>query len=231
MNSFFVTGTDTDVGKTCVSASIAKHLRDIDVDVGVMKPFASGYKATPDSVSEDVEILMKYSGVKDPVDLVNPYYFEIPTSPYDASKQLNLEIDIYKVIESYKQLASIHDVVIVEGIGGIMTPISKNYFVSDLISDLRLSSFIVTGSKIGAVNHFMLTYEHVRQKNLNLKGFLVNQNVSDGYELTNLKHQIFGLTGRKVFGAIPYNHSFTIESYVENFPNFVDISNLGLENI
>jgi len=59
-----------------------------------------------------------------------------------------------------------------------------------------LSSFIVTGSKIGAVNHFMLTYEHARQKNLNLKGFLVIQNVSDGYELTNLKHQIFGLTGR-----------------------------------
>ena len=231
MNSFFVTGTDTDVGKTCVSAALAKHFRDNDVDVGVMKPFASGYKATPDSVSADVEILMKYSGVTDSIDLVNPYYFEIPTSPYDASKQLNLEIDISKVIESYNQLSSIHDIVIVEGIGGIMTPISRNYFVSDLISDLQLSSFIVTGSKIGAVNHFMLTYEHARQKNLNLKGFLINQNVSDGYELSNLKHQIFGLTGKKVFGAIPFNSSFTIESYVENFPNFVDISNLGLENI
>ena len=231
MNSFFVTGTDTDVGKTCVSAALAKHFRDNDVDVGVMKPFASGYKATPDSVSADVEILMKYSGVTDSIDLVNPYYFEIPTSPYDASKQLNLEIDISKVIESYNQLSSIHDIVIVEGIGGIMTPISRNYFVSDLISDLQLSSFIVTGSKIGAVNHFMLTYEHARQKNLNLKGFLINQNVSDGYELSNLKHQIFGLTEKKVFGAIPYNPSFTIESYVENFPNFVDILNLGLENI
>jgi len=210
MNSFFVTGTDTDVGKTCVSASIAKHLRDIDVDVGVMKPFASGYKATPDSVSEDVEILMKYSGVKDPVDLVNPYYFEIPTSPYDASKQLNLEIDISKVIESYKQLASIHDVVIVEGIGGIMTPISKNYFVSDLISDLQLSSFIVTGSKIGAVNHFMLTYEHVRQKNLNLKGFLVNQNVSDGYELTNLKHHAKFLVQFHTIIHLPLNRMLKI---------------------
>ena len=231
MNSFFVTGTDTDVGKTCVSAALAKYFRDNDVDVGVMKPFASGYKATPDSVSADVEILMKYSGVNDSIDLVNPYYFEIPTSPYDASKQLNLEIDISKVIESYNQLSSIHDIVIVEGIGGIMTPISRNYFVSDLISDLQLSSFIVTGSKIGAVNHFMLTYEHARQKNLNLKGFFINQNVSDGYELSNLKHQIFGLTEKKVFGAIPYNPSFTIESYVENFPNFVDILNLGLENI
>ena len=112
-----------------------------------------------------------------------------------------------------------------------MTPISKNYFVSNLISDLELSSFIVTGSKIGTVNHFMLTYEHAQQKKLNLKGFLINQNVSVGYELSNLKHQIFGLTGRKVIGAIPYNNSFTIESYVENFPNFVDMSNLGLENI
>ena len=156
-------------------------------------------KHLANSVSEDVEILMKYSEVTDPIDLVNPYYFEIPTSPYDACKQLNLEIDISKVIESYKQLTSIHDVVIVEGIGGIMTPISKNYFVSDLISDLQLESIIVTGSKIGTVNHLMLTYEHARQKNLKLKGFLVNQNVSDGYELSNLKHQIFGLTGTQSF--------------------------------
>ena len=231
MNSFFVTGTDTDVGKTCVSSAIAKHLRDIDVDVGVMKPFASGYKSSSNSVSEDVEILIKYSEVTDPIGLVNPYYIEIPTSPYDACKQLNLEIDISKVIESYKQLTSIHDVVIVEGIGGIMTPISKNYFVSDLISDLQLESIIVTGSKIGTVNHLMLTYEHARQKKLKLKGFLVNQNVSDGYELSNLKHQIFGLTGHKVFGAIPFQKSFNIESYVKNFLNFVDISDLGLENI
>ena len=231
MNSFFVTGTDTDVGKTCVSAAIAKHLHDNNVDVGVMKPFASGYKTTTDSISSDVEILIKYSGAKDSIDLVNPYYFEIPTSPYDACKQLNLEIDISNVIESYKQLTSIHDVVIVEGIGGIMTPISKNYFVSDLISDLQLESIIVTGSKIGAVNHLMLTYDHARQKNLKLKGFLVNQNVSDGYELSNLKHQIFGLTGNKVFGAIPFQKSFNIDSYVKNFSNFVDISDLGLENI
>ena len=69
------------------------------------------------------------------------------------------------------------------------------------------------------------------QKNLNLKGFVVNQNVPDGYELSNLKHQIFGLTGHKVFGAIPYYESFNIESYVQNFSNFVDISSLDFENI
>jgi len=231
MTSLFITGTDTDVGKTCVTAGIVNYLSKLNVDVGVMKPFASGYKANTNSVSEDVEILMRYSGVSDPVNLINPYYFEIPTSPYDASKQLNLEIDLSKVIDSYNKLSSMHDVVIVEGIGGLMTPLIKNYFVSDLISDLNLSSIIVTGSKIGSVNHIMLTYEHAQQKNLNLNGFVVNQNVSAGYELSNLKDQISDLTGEVIHGAIPYYDSFKIESYVESFSNFVDISNLGFENI
>ena len=231
MTSLFVTGTDTDVGKTCVTASIVNYLSKMNVDVGVMKPFASGYKATNDSVSDDVKILMKYSGVDDPIDLVNPYFFEIPTSPYDACKQLNLEIDISNVVDSYKQLTSIHDVVIVEGIGGIMTPISKNYFVSDLISDLQMNTIIVTGSKVGTVNHLMLTYQHVKEKNLCLNGFVINQNVSDGYELFNLKQQIIDLTGKTVYGTIPYQKPFNIESYVENFSNFIDISSLGFENI
>ena len=231
MNSLFVTGTDTDVGKTCITASIVSYLSKMNIDVGVMKPFASGYKATADSVSDDVKILMKYSRVNDPVDLVNPYFFEIPTSPYDACKQLNLEIEISRVIDSYKQLTSIHDVVIVEGIGGIMTPISKNYFVSDLISDLQMNTIIVTGSKVGTVNHLMLTYQHAKEKNLCLNGFLINQNVSDGYELSNLKQQIIDLTGQIVYGTIPYQKSFSIESYVETFSNFIDISSLGFENI
>ena len=231
MTSLFVTGTDTDVGKTCVTASIVSYLSRMNVNVGVMKPFASGYKATTDSVSDDVRILMKYSRVNDPVDLVNPYFFEIPTSPYDACKQLNREIDISKVINSYKQLTSIHDVVIVEGMGGIMTPISKNYFVSDLIADLQMNAIIVTGSKVGTVNHLMLTYQHVKEKNLGLNGFLINQNVSDGYESSNLKQQIIDLTGQTVYGTIPYQKSFNIESYVENFSNFIDISSLGFENI
>ena len=231
MNSLFITGTDTDVGKTCVTAGIVNYLSKMNVDVGVMKPFASGYKANEDSISEDVEILTKYSGVTDPVDLINPYFFEIPTSPYEACMKLNREIDISKVVDAYNQLISNHDVVIVEGIGGIMTPISQNYFVSDLISELKLNSIIVTGSKIGAVNHLMLTYEHSQQKNLNFNGFLINQNVPDGYELSSLRQQVSRLTGEKVFGAIPYHESFNLDSYVENFQNFVDLSYLGFKNI
>jgi dethiobiotin synthetase len=230
MKSLFVTGTDTDVGKTCVSASIVKNLRDMDIDVGVMKPFASGHKKNSSSLPQDVEILMKYSGSQDPIDLVNPYFFEIPTSPYDAAKILVQKINLQKVIDAYNKLLSSHDLVIVEGIGGLMTPITQNYFVSNLISELDIDTIIVMGSKLGTVNHTLLTYEHCKQMHLKLKGFIINQTEPNGYELTNLKQQIMELTSQIVYCAIPYHRNFDFDLYVDNFTNFVDISNFGLKD-
>ena len=230
MKSLFVTGTDTDVGKTCVSASIVKNLRDMDIDVGVMKPFASGHKKNSSSLPQDVEILMKYSGSQDPVDLVNPYFFEIPTSPYDAAKILVQKINLQKVIDAYNKLLSSHDLVIVEGIGGLMTPITQNYFVSNLISELDIDTIVVMGSKLGTVNHTLLTYEHCKQMHLKLKGFVINQTVPSGYELSNLRQQIMELTNQIVYCTIPYQKNFDLDLYIDNFTNFVDISNFGLKD-
>ena len=231
MKSLFVTGTDTDVGKTCVSASIVKNLRDMDIDVGVMKPFASGHKKNSNSLPQDVEILMKYSGSQDPIDLVNPYFFEIPTSPYDAAKILVQKINLQKVIDAYNKLLSSHDLVVVEGIGGLMTPITQNYFVSNLISELDIDTIIVIGSKLGTVNHTLLTYEHCKQMHLKLKGFVINQTEPSGYELSNLKQQIMELTNQIVYCTIPYQKNFDLDLYIDNFTNFVNISNFGFNDI
>ena len=230
MKSLFVTGTDTDVGKTCVSASIVKNLRDMDIDVGVMKPFASGHKKNSSSLPQDVEILMKYSGSQDPIDLVNPYFFEIPTSPYDAAKILVQKINLQKVIDAYNKLLSSHDLVIVEGIGGLMTPITQNYFVSNLISELDIDTIVVMVSKLGTFNHTLLTYEHCKQMHLKLKGFIINQTVPSGYELSNLRQQIMELTNQIVYCTIPYQKNFDLGLYIDNFTNFVDISNFGLKD-
>ena len=229
MKSLFVTGNDTDVGKTCVTASIVKNLRDMDIDVGVMKPFASGHKKNSNSLSQDVDILMKYSGSHDPIDLVNPYFFEIPTSPYDASKILARKISTQKVIDAYDRLLSSHDLVIVEGIGGLMTPITQNYFVSNLISEFDIDTIIVTGSKLGTVNHTLLTYEHCKQMHLKLKGFVINQTEPNGYELSNLKQQIMELTNQIVYCTIPYHKNFDLCIYVDNFIKNFDISNFGFK--
>jgi dethiobiotin synthetase len=231
MKSLFVTGNDTDVGKTCVTASIVKNLRDMDIDVGVMKPFASGNRKNSNSLSQDVEILMKYSGSHDPIDLVNPYFFEIPTSPYDASKILARKISTQKVIDAYDRLLSSHDLVIVEGIGGLMTPITQNYFVSNLISELGIDTIIVTGSKLGTVNHTLLTYEHCKQMHLKLKGFVINQTEPNGYELSNLKQQIMELTNQIVYCTIPYHKNFDLGLYIDNFIKNFDISNFGFKHI
>jgi dethiobiotin synthetase len=230
MKSLFVTGNDTDIGKTCVTASIVKNLRDMDIDVGIMKPFASGYKKNSDSISQDVEILMKYSDSHDPIDLVNPYFFEIPTSPYAAAKILSQKINLQKIIDAYDKLLSSHDLVIVEGIGGLMTPITQNYFVSNLISELDIDTIIVIGSKLGTVNHTMLTYEHCKQMRLKLKGFVINQTEPNGYELSNLKQQIMELTNKIVYCTIPYQKNFDLNLYIDNFSNFVDISNFDFNN-
>ena len=231
MKSLFVTGTDTDVGKTCVSASIVKNLRDMDIDVGVMKPFASGHKKNSSSLPQDVEILMKYSDSHDPTDLINPYFFEIPTSPYDASKILGQKISLQKITDAYDKLLLSHDLVIVEGIGGLMTPITQNYFVSNLISELDIDTIIVIGSKLGTVNHTMLTYEHCKQMHLKLKGFVINQTEPNGYELSNLKQQIMELTNQTVYCTIPYQKNFDLDLYIDNFTNLVNISNFGFNDV
>ena len=231
MKSLFVTGNDTNIGKTCVTASIVKNLRDMDIDVGIMKPFASGYKKNSNSLSQDVEILMKYSDSHDPIDLVNPYFFEIPTSPYAAAKTLAQKISLQKITDAYDKLLSSHDLVIVEGIGGLMTPITQNYFVSNLISELDIDTIIVIGSKLGTVNHTMLTYEHCKQMHLKLKGFVINQTEPNGYELSNLKQQIMELTNQTVYCTIPYQKNFDLDLYIDNFSNFVNISNFGFNDV
>ena len=231
MKSLFVTGTGTNVGKTCVTAGIVKNLLDMGINVGVMKPFASGYKKQSKYLSHDVKILMKYSNSHDPVNLVNPYFFEIPTSPYDASKLLGEKINLQDIIDAYENLLSIHDLVIVEGIGGLMTPITKDYFVSNLISELDINTIVVTDSKIGAVNHTLLTNEHCKQMGIKLNGFVINQTEPTGYELSNLKRQINELTNQTVHCTIPYHENFDLDLYVNNFTNFVNMSNFGFKDV
>ena len=174
---------------------------------------------------------MKYSNSHDPINLVNPYFFEIPTSPYDASKLLGEKINLQDIVDAYENLLSIHDLVIVEGIGGLMTPITKDYFVSNLISELDINTIVVTDSKIGAVNHILLTNEHCKQMGIKLNGFVINQTEPAGYELSNLKRQINELTNQIVHCVIPYHENFDLDLYVNNFTNFVNMSNFGFKDV
>jgi dethiobiotin synthetase len=230
MKSIFITGTDTDVGKTCVTASIARLLHEKGIDVGVMKPFASGVDTNSEGVSDDVRILMEYSGVSDSVDLVNPYFFDIPSSPFDASRQLNVDIDLSKIYDSFHELSNKHEIVLVEGIGGILTPILNNFFLVDLIKKLNLDTLIVANSKTGTVNHTLLTHETCGRMGISIIGFIINQITNDGYSLENLSSQIKQLTSKSVLAPISYIENFSYENYFNKFKTSISLTELGFED-
>lgn len=211
MKSYFISGTDTDVGKTYVTAGLARALVNQGNDVGVMKPFAAGSAQKTGFKSSDSEILVKAAKVNDSEDLVNPQFFSIPAAPYTVSQNLGIKVDVPLVIKNYNKLKNLHEILLVEGMGGIMTPILKNYFVVDLIKELNLDTIVVTRSRIGTVNHTLLTCNVCKQKGVNVKGIIINNFDSDGYNVDELTRDLESLLDIKVLGVIPKIENFDIE--------------------
>ncbi len=148
MKPLFVTATDTDIGKTYVCAGLAHALKKMDIDVGIMKPFACGDKQKIGFSSNDLTILANAAMVDDTEDIINPFFSPIPASPYTAAKNLGVKIDVKHVMECFRKLDEIHDIVLVEGIGGIMTPILKDYAIIDLIKDLMANILYLSLNEI-----------------------------------------------------------------------------------
>ena len=203
MNSFFITATDTGIGKTAFTAGFALALKNMGMDVGVMKPFATGIPQQSGYKSEDVSILANAIDAKDSEDLINPYFFPIPTSPYAASIKLGVDIDVSLVLERFVTLQSKHDVVLVEGIGGILTPILKDYCVADLIKDMGLSALLVTGTRMGTVNHTLLTLQAADSYGVQMRGMIINSAGHEDYEPEDLARDLTNLSGVDVLCTIP----------------------------
>ena len=226
MKSFFITGTDTDIGKTYITAGLAVSLRKLNIDVGVMKPFAAGTAQKKGYKSEDIDILSHAAMVRDPENLVNPQFFKISASPYTAWKKLKTKPKISTVLSSFKKLSKLHDVVLVEGMGGIMTPILKDYHITNLIKDMKIPTIIVTSSKIGTVNHTIMTVKMCQKYKIPVKGIIIN-NFDKGYEIKQLKKDLEDLTGIKVLGAIPFLKDLSDSSLYNIFKKNINLKLLS----
>ena len=226
MKPLFVTATDTDIGKTYVCAGLAHALKKIDIDVGIMKPFACGDKQKNGFSSNDLTILANAAMVDDAEDIINPFFFPIPASPYTAAKNLGVKIDVEHVMECFRKLDEIHDIVLVEGIGGIMTPILKDYAIIDLIKDLMANTIIVTSSKIGTVNHTVLTCNMCKNMNIPIKGLIINNFDSTGYPIPELERDLSALTDLPVLCSLPHMEKFNLASYSDLIQEKIDISAL-----
>src|SRR3990167_2155347 len=142
----FITGMDTGVGKTVVTAGLVLSLKHKGLDVGIMKPIQSGGRG-------DTEFLIKVSGVNDEIELINPYYLKKPLAPLTASEIEGVKIDITAIKNAFEELSRRHDIVIVEGIGGLLVPLTEDYFVSDLILELDIPVIVVSRVGLGTINH------------------------------------------------------------------------------
>ena len=226
MKPLFVTATDTDIGKTYVCAGLAYALKKSGIDVGIMKPFACGVKQKIGFSSNDLTILTNAAMVDDAEDIINPFFFPIPASPYTAAKNLGVKIDVEHVMECFRKLDEIHDIVLVEGIGGIMTPILKDYAIIDLVKDLMANTIIVTSSKIGTVNHTVLTCNMCKNMNIPIKGLIINNFDSTGYPIPELERDLSTLTDLPVLCSLPHMKKFNLSNYSALIQEKMDISAL-----
>lgn len=161
---FFITGTDTGVGKTLVAAALMKRHAGLGRRVVGMKPVASGSATTPDGFrNDDALLLMEQATVSQPYSRVNPYAFGPPIAPHVAAAEAGVAIDLAHLVASYRLLAEQADIVIVEGAGGWRVPIGRNALLSDLPETLQIGVIVVIGLRLGCLNHALLTCEAILQ--------------------------------------------------------------------
>lgn len=199
--SFFITGTDTGVGKTYVTCLLLEGLRNAGVDAVGYKPVACGDR-------DDAARISAASGGLDE-DAVNPVYFNTAVAPYVAGMLENRTLDPAELLAGFEKLSAAHETVLVEGAGGWEVPIAPGYRISDLAADLKLPVIIVAGNKLGALNHILLTVDAIRARGLVCAGIFLNQleDEMDTAMITN-KGVIEDLTGVSLLDHLIYGQDF-----------------------
>ncbi|MEQ5177718.1 dethiobiotin synthase [Proteus genomosp. 6] len=222
---WFLTGTDTEVGKTVVSSALLQCAAHQGYRTVGYKPVASGSEWLNEGLrNSDALTLQKFSTVKLNYHRVNPYCFETPTSPHIVSQEMNQPIDFDVMSEGLSYLKQQADWVLVEGAGGWFTPLSENQFFSDWAINENLPVILTVGVKLGCINHALLTQQAIIQSGLTLAGWVANEVEPAGrYQkeyLATLKQHIKA----PFLGKIPYLN----EVKEHNFTPYLDLSCLKL---
>lgn len=170
-----VTGTDTGVGKTVVAGALAAALRARGIDCGVMKPIQTGAGIVDGGrISPDARFLTLAAGVADPADLVCPVLLDAAAAPAVAAADAGEEIHILPILDAFETLSASHELMIVEGAGGLAVPVVGKYLLADLMLELELPLIVVARASLGTINHTLLTIHFARQHGLTVLGIVIN---------------------------------------------------------
>jgi len=201
--TIFITATDTHVGKTVATFVLGTLLKDRGIDIGVIKPVQCA--------GEDAAFLKKSLKLEDDLDVINPYYAPEPLSPHLAFRRMHKEVDMAKIRGCFEILHKRHDVLLIEGAGGLMVPLNDGYYNADLARDLKAEVVIVARLGLGTINHTLLTINQAKAYGLKIKGVLFSQAVPKTRTLAEQTNpgEIARLSGAKILGVIPYLKKMT----------------------
>jgi dethiobiotin synthetase len=212
-NGIFVTGTDTGVGKTVVAVGIAVALREKGFDVGVMKPVESGcVRENGRLIPEDAVLLRDTAGCNDELEMINPYALEHPLAPAIAAELEGVEISLSTIKQAYETLASRHQLIIVEGAGGALVPLTGEHSMADMAKELGVPMLIVCGANLGVINQTLLTEYYAEHEGISVVGVIM-KNVSETSGLAEMTNPDAVKRRLRVpfLGTIPYLGSLTAE--------------------
>ncbi|HEY6822673.1 MAG TPA: dethiobiotin synthase [Burkholderiales bacterium] len=198
---FFITGTDTGVGKTLVACALLEGLRSSGRSVVGMKPVAAGREH---GKWLDVDALAAASSVAAPERTVNPYAFEPAVAPHIAAQRAGIQMDLEKILAAFRELSRLAEVVIVEGAGGFLVPLNARQTTADLARLLGVPVVLVVGMRLGCLNHALLTRDAIASAGLPCAGWVANGVVE---EMPELEYNVQALVERldcDFLGEIPY---------------------------
>ena len=227
-DGIFVTGTDTGIGKTLITASLAWKFSKSIRTICVMKPFATGVTVySNDFNSEDLAILVRAIKLKEKQENLNPYFYPLPCSPYMASSLLNLRSpSLAFAIKKFKFLQKKYDFLMVEGIGGIMVPINHKHTLLDFIKLTKLGVIIVATPKLGTFNHTLLSVNICQSSGIPIKGIVVNNMPNCASQIeAEIPTFIEEFTKLPILGIIPTIHNLRFNaSTFSKIANLIDIN-------
>lgn len=206
--AFFITGTDTNVGKTEAACLLASSFREAGLKAGVMKPVETGCHTEGDRMMpQDAMRLKEASGTEAGLDLINPYRFTAPVAPDLAARLSGATIDLDRIRDIFIGLQAAHDLMLVEGAGGLLAPAAEGKSMADLALYLGLPLIIVSANRLGTINHTLLTVNCARQMGLAVKGIILNNPAPNDNDLSAVHNRsdIERLSGVPVLFEIPWS--------------------------
>jgi dethiobiotin synthetase len=202
---FFVVGTDTEVGKTLVSAALILKLKEVGIKAVGFKPVVAGTYRSPDGreFNEDLETLRLASGFEHDDMHLCPYVLSTPAAPQLVAQAQGIELNIAVITKAFHNISEKFDAVVVEGAGGFLVPLNKKEDLGDTVKAIGLPVILVVGMRLGCINHALLTYEALKMRNLQVAGWIANA-LSE--EMSLLQENIQSLKDRikaPLLGIIP----------------------------